>query len=168
MEKMSYPKGLIRHSTQRAIATGKPETQVLRHIFRPRTLVYGSLLAAIVFAWLSGLYLRAPVKVDVIRDRNTLARIANNGNIENVYRFQLMNATEADGRYAISVAGLPGLKIATESNVDLKAAQSHTMAVRVQIEPGDLPAGSKPIVFTIRDLDRNVDIQEKSTFVVPR
>ncbi len=112
--------------------------------------------------------MRAPIKVDVIRDRNAMARIVDNGIVENVYRLQMMNATERDGTYRISVSGLPGLTVASSDEARIKAAQSQMLAVRVRVDPKDLAAGSKPIVFTISDLGHKIEIHEKSTFVLPR
>jgi cytochrome c oxidase accessory protein FixG len=168
MEKMSYPKGLIRHSTQRALAAGDRQTTWYAHAFRPRTLVYGSLLGAIVIAWFTGLMLRAPVKVDVIRDRNTLSRVTATGAFENVYRLQMMNATETDAHYQLQVEGLPGIHLASADTVQIKAAQHENIAVRVRVGPDDLTPGSKPIRFIVRDLKQGAEVIEKSTFLVPR
>ena len=55
--------------------------------------------------------LRQSVKVDVIRDRASLSRIAAGGKLENVYRLQIMNATEQAQRYRISAHGLDGLEL---------------------------------------------------------
>jgi cytochrome c oxidase accessory protein FixG len=168
MVKMNYPKGLIRHSTQRALAVGEQTTNLVRHLLRPRVLVYGGLLASLTIALGTALYQRAPVRVDVIRDRNAFARIVENGVIENVYRFQLMNATEVDANYQISVSGPPGIAIAAGDAAAVKAANSQVMAVRVRMAPDNLPAGSKPIRFTISDRDHSFEVHEKSTFIVPR
>ncbi len=48
MEKMGYPKGLIRYSTQNAIDGKYPDRDIFKHTFRPRTLFYTVLLVGIV------------------------------------------------------------------------------------------------------------------------
>ena len=57
---------------------------------------------------------RLPFKVDVVRDRSALACIVEFGCIEDVYRLQLMNASEARQNFHFSVEGLPGLMVASE------------------------------------------------------
>jgi hypothetical protein len=81
------------------LANGWSTAQMIRRGFRPRVLIYTGILVAITVALGVSLYLRTPLKVDVIRDRGALARMVEQGRIENVYRLQLMNATEATQVY---------------------------------------------------------------------
>ena len=90
MDKMGYPKGLIRYSTQNAI-DGKP-TRVLR----PRILVYGLLLAGFMVAWAVGVGTRSDLIVEALRDRNALYRETADGLVENAYTLKLVN--KADDR----------------------------------------------------------------------
>ena len=83
------------------------KSETWQHVFRPRVLVYMAILTAIVIAMFVSLALRTPFKVDVIRDRGVMARTVAGGKIENVYRLQVMNATEMTQRYKISASGLP-------------------------------------------------------------
>ena len=48
MDKMNYPRGLIRYDTQNGLAQHLSRSQRLARIFRPRVLVYGAILAVIV------------------------------------------------------------------------------------------------------------------------
>ena len=112
--------------------------------------------------------MRTPFKVDVVRDRGALARIVQGGQIENVYRLQIMNATEAGQRYRISANGLPGLAVASDSDIYVEATQSRWVAVRVQAPFEAAAAGSHPIRFEIRNQDSTDNVVEKSVFLVPR
>ncbi len=59
-------------------------------------MIYGAILLSGVGALLVGsLAVRMPFKVDVVRDRATLAREVEDGVIENIYRLQIMNAAES-------------------------------------------------------------------------
>jgi hypothetical protein len=53
-----------------------------------------------LLAMLASLVVRTPFKVDVVRDRAALSRIVDGGKLENVYRLQVMNATEEPQHYA--------------------------------------------------------------------
>src|SRR5690606_22707102 len=86
MDKFGYERGLVKYSTQNAMSNGWSRSQVLRRALRPRVLVYSAVLAAIALAVGTSLFLRVPMKVDVIRDRGALARMVEFGRVENVYR----------------------------------------------------------------------------------
>jgi cytochrome c oxidase accessory protein FixG len=169
MDKVGYPRGLVKYSTQNGMAKGWSREQMVRHAFRPRVLVYTGILAVITLAVFVSLFLRTPLKVDVIRDRGALARMVEQGRIENVFRLQIMNATESPQRYQISVEGLEGVMIASESEVDVLSTEVRSAAVRVQIPPNSAPAGSHPIRFHIRSTGSDVsEVVEKAVFIVPR
>ncbi len=168
MDKMGYPRGLVRYTTQNAVAKGWTRPQILRHVLRPRVLLYTGILAAVCLAMLASLILRTPLKVDVVRDRGALSRIAEGGKLENVYRLQVMNATEAVQRYRITATGLDGLRLATETEVTVGPAESRWVPVRLQVDYGSATPGSHPIRFNIDDTDSDAHVSEKSVFLVPR
>jgi cytochrome c oxidase accessory protein FixG len=168
MDKMGYARGLVKYSTENAVNQHWTRSQTLRHVLRPRVLIYSAILGSVVLAMLVSLAMRTPFKVDVVRDRGSLARIANGGRIENVYRLQVMNATEATQRFRISVGGLPGLSIASEEDVTVESTESRWVAVRVQAPFEGAPAGSHPIHFDIVAQDISGKVSEKSVFIVPR
>jgi len=173
MEKVGKPKGLIRYATTNALARGLSQERernwMLRRIFRPRVLLYTAILWGIIFAAGAGLYLRVPLKVDVIRDRAAIAREVEGGQIENVYRLQVMNTTEAPRDYEIRVEGaaaLQGLRLATEPRVSLGITESRAFTVRARVQAG-ATAGTHKIEFHLRALDDDaVQVREKSIFIV--
>jgi cytochrome c oxidase accessory protein FixG len=167
MDKMGYPRGLIRYSTENALARGWSGAQVLRRIARPRVLIYAGILAAIVAAMLLSLWARTPLRLDVIRDRATLTRQTVDGKIENVYRLQVMNAVETGRRYGVTVAGLEGLELVARLPVEVPAASTLAVPVTVRADPATVKAGSHVIEFTIADLDDpRVVVTEKTRFHV--
>ncbi|WP_413860141.1 cytochrome c oxidase accessory protein CcoG [Candidatus Aalborgicola defluviihabitans] len=168
MDKLGYARGLVKYSTQNAITQNWTRGQTLRHVLRPRVLIYSGILAAIVVAMVVSLTLRTPFKVDVVRDRGVLARIVEGGRIENVYRLQIMNATESEQRFTIAADGLPGLVVVTEGDVVVEPTQSRWTAVRVQAPYDAAPAGSHTIHFQISGQGSTGQVTEKSVFIVPR
>jgi len=168
MDKVGYPRGLIRYSTQHAMSEHWGRAEVIRHMVRPRVLVYSSILATVVVAMLVSLSMRIPFKVDVVRDRSTLARIVSGGKIENVYRLQLMNASEAQERYRITASGLAGLAIASDNTFTVDPTQSRWVVLNLQLPYDAAPPGSHPINFEIESLDSPGKLSEKSIFIVPR
>ncbi len=168
MDKMRYSRGLIRFTTQNALAQGLTTGQIVRRALRPRVLVYAVILGALTLAVGISLALRTPLKVDVVRDRASLARIVAGGQIENVYRLQIMNATEQPQRYRITGEGLPGLVVASQAEFGVEAAQSRWVAVRLQVPYEAATPGSHPIRFHIADVAHGVAVTEKSVFLLPR
>jgi len=172
MDKMKYPRGLIRYATHNGLDQQLSQHQMARRVLRPRVIVYGVVLLAISVAFVASLSWRHPFKVDVVRDRATLARLVGEGETENLYRLQLMNATEAPQRYRIDVQGVAGARLVGEPLVDVAAAQARwvTLAVRLPAEASAaLGSGVHPIVFSIAPAAAGeAAVQEKSTFVVPR
>ena len=161
MDKVGKPQKLIRYSTTHALE-GVPT-----RILRPRVLIYCAILGLIVLAAGAGLWLRVPLKVDVIRDRVSISREVADGRVENVYRLQIMNTTEEVREFELAVAGPPSLQLATAPRVRVGAAQNLMVPVRVRAEPGLVPPGSHQIEFSIRALDdERVSVQEKSVFIV--
>jgi polyferredoxin len=131
-------------------------------------LVYGTVLVALSIALVASLVARTPLKVDIVRDRAALSRIVAGGKLENVYRLQIMNATEEPQRYRIAAEGLPGLAVASEPEVAVGPAQSRWVAVRLQLPYGAAAPGSHSIHFTIGTVSGEAQVSEKSAFLVPR
>ena len=170
MDKMNYPRGLIRYTTVNALAHGYDSATMWKRVFRARTLVYLALLAAIVAAMSVSLWLREPLKVDVIRDRGALAREAAPGVIENVYRLQIMNTGEIAQRFSIAAEGLPGLAVVgVDQPVALPGASSRLVPLRLQAPADAGKPGANKIEFVVSSVDDpSLASHEKSTFLFPR
>lgn len=173
MDKVGRPRGLIAYTTERTLLAKKPAhegwREVMAHILRPRVILYTSLLAFIVsgFAW--ALFTRTPVKMNVLRDRATLAREVEGGKIENVYRLRIMNTSEVARRYVLEVEGLPGAAIADLREIEVEAAGSRDIAARVQVDAEALQPGSHEIYFNLQAVDApDVRVHEKTSFLQPR
>ncbi len=168
MDKMASPRGLIRYATQNGMAGRWTPGQVLRRVLRPRVLIYAGALTVLTAGVLASLVVRTPLKVDVVRDRGSLARIAEGGQLENVYRLQIMNATERPQRYRIEASGLDGLRVSPAEPVEVGSAQSRWIAVRLQLPYGSAAAGSHTVYFDVRAAEGSAQVSEKATFMVPR
>ena len=119
-------------------------------------------------ALLFSLVARTPLKVDVVRDRAALARIVEGGQLENVYRLQVMNATERPQRYLVEVRGLAGLRVADAQPIEVEPAAARWVVLRLRVPADQVAAGSHPVYFDVREADGAVQVSEKSVFLVPR
>jgi cytochrome c oxidase accessory protein FixG len=168
MDRMGYDRGLIRFTTQNALTHGRGARDILRHVLRARVLVYATILGSLSFALALSLALRTPLKVDVVRDRAALSRIVPGGKLENVYRLQVMNATEQSQKYRITATGLAGLTVASDGEVVVGPAESRWVAVRLQVPYGSAAPGSHPVQFQVDAAGDAAHVSEKAAFLVPR
>ena len=171
MDKMEYPRGLIRYSTENAIKKHWGGKEIVSHVMRPRTLIYGGILAMICLAFVWGLATREPLRVDIIRDRGVLAREVEGGMIENVYRLQVMNMSESTRQFDLSVSGMEGIRLgefAGQIEVAPATTQSVMLLVQVPADGGE-PGSSNQIFCDVKATDdASVAVREKSTFLLPR
>lgn len=162
MDRMNYPRGLIRHTTEHALK-GKPT-----HILRPRIVIYGALLCSIVAAFVILLAVRKPVAVDVIRDRNALYRLLDDGRVENVYTVKILNKTEQSHRFRIVASGAGQLAIDPDpAQFDVGSGEVYPAAIRVR-RPAYDPVGSETIRFSIAATDKpQLQATAEARFLAP-
>jgi len=167
MDRVGYPRGLIGYSTTNAAEQGLSQRAMFARALRPRVLVYFSILAGIVVAASASLWMRVPLKVDVIRDRGAMSREVEGGLVENVYRLQVMNTVERERRFVVQVEGLASASIAGDGIVDLPAASTQMITVKVRVDPGQVAAGTHKIRFVVAATDdAHVAVDEKSVFIL--
>jgi cytochrome c oxidase accessory protein FixG len=169
MAKIDLPPGLIRYSTEHALANGWSLAQVRQRVLRPRVLIYTALLALIVGVLGAALALRTPLKLDVIRDRGVMGREVEDGLIENVYRLQVMNTAETAHTFRIAVSGLPSISLASPELATLDGASARAVPVRVRVPREAARTGSNRIEFALTAVDDPaLRVAEKAVFIVPK
>ena len=167
MEKVGYPKGLIRYSSETALKRHLSPRDMMRRILRPRVLLYTGILWAIILVAAMTLYQRVPVKMDVIRDR--IASVREGEEVENVYRLQIMNTSEIPRRFLITVSGPDSLELeGSHDPVEVPAASSRMIPVRLEASRSQVKKGANPILFTLRSQHEtpSIVVTEKASFVV--
>ena len=161
MDKVGYPRGLVRYSTEHAVH-GKPTK-----IIRKRTIFYALLLTAIVSTLLYSLATRIPLIVDVIRDRGELYRENADGWIENSYQLKIMNKSENPRKFVIELLEPAGLSIVGATEVEIAGGAINNLALTLQAEPGVFK-GMKPLRLRVTAADDpKVERIEASRFFAP-
>ncbi len=175
MVKMDYPKGLIRYTSERAIETRADARQTRRRLWRPRVIIYSTVWLVLIAVLFGLLMNRAPLRVDVIRDRSVLAREIEGGLIENVYRLQLMNTTEQAMYVTVRAEGLEGLKAESGNSggpvtLELAPASNSLLPVRLILPVDDAQPGPHAIRFVVdaNARGKKTTLDEASSFIVPR
>ncbi len=129
MESIEKPRGLIRYTTEHAL-TGTP-TQVIR----PRLIGYGIVFGALATIFLTGLLMRVPIAIDVIRDRNALFQETADGRIENVYTLKIYNKSQQGHAFRIAIEAPEGIGYRGPAIIVLPAAGKESVPVSLSIDP---------------------------------
>ncbi|MDO5630972.1 MAG: cytochrome c oxidase accessory protein CcoG [Paracoccus sp. (in: a-proteobacteria)] len=117
MDKIGKPRGLIDYmalrdeTAERAGAAPKP---VIKHILRPRTLLYFTLWAGIGVALVVALFMRSPFDLSVSPVRNPLFVPLADGSIRNTYEVRMRNKQHEARPFAITIDGAEGLIVTLE------------------------------------------------------
>jgi cytochrome c oxidase accessory protein FixG len=167
MDKMGYPRGLVRYDTQHAL-----DHQATR-IVRPRVVVYGALLALLIAGFVTALAIRKPLALDVLHDRNTLYRITDAGEIENVYTLKIMNKSEQPRRFAVSLAETEGYRLDPERPIfEVAGGEVFNGAVRIRRDAWEeraedaRPSAEIRLIITALD-DPSLQASAESRFFTP-
>ena len=162
MDKMNYPRGLVRYSTENAMNNEST------HVLRPRMFVYATLLLVIIAGLVISMASRTPVILDVIRDRNSLYRELSGDLIENIYTLKIINQSNNVRWFKLSVAGVTGLVLdGVEDEFSVAGGGILSMPVRVRTNR-DNAYGIMNITFNLTATDdENVFVIEDSRFLGP-
>lgn len=173
MDKVRAPRGLIRLASLRELSGGDTPQNVWASLRRPRVLVYATLLSWCVAALAWAFTQRPDIRMNVMRDRAVMARFVDQGHVENVYRLQLMNATDHAQSLSIDVSSTLPAQLVNPPHLELAPAQAITAALTVRVPNTAAAAHSGqivPLTFAVstgRSLGPS-RVTEASTFVMPR
>ncbi|MAB99004.1 MAG: cytochrome c oxidase accessory protein CcoG [Pseudomonadaceae bacterium] len=116
MDKMDYARGLIRYTSERALAGG--QTRFLR----PRLVAYAATLLVMFGAFVWGVEQRDLIALDVHKDRG-LFRENSQGQIENIYVLKVINKTQQARDYAIALVDSPDFALNGQQQVSLEPGE---------------------------------------------
>ncbi|HLV77215.1 MAG TPA: cytochrome c oxidase accessory protein CcoG, partial [Marinobacter sp.] len=163
MEKMNYPKGLIRYTTENELE-GKTSK-----LLRPRTFGYGAVLGLMIAAVIFTIATRVPAKMDVIRDRGALFSFNGEGRVENSYTVKIHNMSEVPQSFQLRVDGMEGIRILTETSVTITSGENRSMPTVVDVPPESITGTNTEIRFYAEsETDPSLNLETESRFVGPR
>jgi cytochrome c oxidase accessory protein FixG len=162
MDKMQYPRGLIRFSA----GGNTSEPGLLRHMLRPRVLIYSALFA-LIFGWMAYSMLHKPAfKVDIMRDRNIMYRETDRG-VENLYQLHLLNATEKPQHYRIRASGMADISIESEQSLTVGATEEALVPLSLAVPHSD-KTGSQRISIEVTAQPDGETVKTDTTFYLPK
>lgn len=174
MRKVGRPVGLISYDSYANIERRSKGKPARLRLIRPRTLVYGGLMAFVVVIMTFALATRQTLDLNVIRDRSPpFVRLAD-GAIRNDYELKLINMSAAPRRLRVEVVGMEGARLRapnfdTGGHIEARAPADAVTTLRVHVvAPNSVDAGSHRITFMLRDLDTGAIAQSESAFLAGR
>ncbi len=163
MERMNYPKGLIRYTTENAVAGGSVR------VTRPRVLIYAVVLLSLAIALAVSFAMRTPLALDVIRDRNALYRETSQGLVENVYTLKIINMDTTSHDFRLSASGIEGVELLMEMpTVEVSAGDVRSISARLRVDPYNLERPSSRVVFGLEATDNpSLKVETEGRFLGP-
>ena len=155
MDKMNYPRGLIRFTTERNLAAKEKKQKT--NPWRMKSIGYFIMLLAVSAVLIWDVATRIPLEVDVLRDRNQLYRENIEGQIENAFTLKLVNKSQQDQTYRIEVKGFEQFELIGETTKDVSAGEVGTMPVTLAVPPTLLDGQVTEFYFVVTAVD-NADI----------
>lgn len=162
MDKMHYPRGLIRYTTENELE-GKPS-----RLLRPRLFFYAALIAIMAGLFTYTLLTRVPLRVDILRDRNQLYTMDSEGMVDNTYTLKIMNMDQHMHEYLVSVDSPEPVQIVGTRDVVVNAGEVYTLPLRLRADPGALKQSNSGLRFIVTDVqDKSISASQESRFIGP-
>jgi len=163
MEKMDYPKGLIKYTTMNTIDGNKT------NVFRPRIIVYMIILIAVTMGTIASIAARSPIELDIIRDRNILFRETDEGLIENVYTIKIINKDDQAHEYHITASGIENMQLLmSKKHIVADSGLVIEVPVRLVVDPEYLNKRSTTVLFHLNAIDADLSTDEEARFLGPQ
>lgn len=158
MEKMGYPKGLIKYTTEHQQLGNKSK------IFRPKLIGYAAILLLMVGLFISQIMTISPMRLDVLRDRTQLFKINSQGQIENTYTLKVFNKTQQPQTYLLSVTGLPNNRWYGPRSVDVQPGEVLSVPISLGIHFKAITKPVSEIMFKMQD-NKHTTTHSESRFL---
>ncbi len=162
MEKMEYPRGLIRFTSEDQLVNGST------HYIRPRVFGYLTILVVMASVFIYTVANREPITLDVDRDRGTRMYRVQGDTIENVYTLKVHNMDSQAHEFKLIVEGPHPFTIKRYKAVPIEKNEIFTFPVRISAKKSDLQTVKTTVTFTIQSTSNNAIIaSESTTFIAP-
>ncbi|MCP3903918.1 MAG: cytochrome c oxidase accessory protein CcoG [Planctomycetes bacterium] len=144
MDRIKRPRGLIRHSSQAAMETGR------RRVLRPRVVIYPVLLVIVLTLFGVTLAGKAEADVDFLRTRSRPYVVLDSGQVSAQVLVKITNRTQEPRRYEIDV---PEAEEATSPDLPLTVdgGEASTATVRLVLARERFHQGRAPISVRVSD-----------------
>lgn len=151
MDKMGYPRGLVRYDSEVNLARPQPTPPRLDWR-RLKVMGYGLALVLMTGLMAYDLTHRRSFEHSIQQVRQPLYVVLSDGSIRNRYEIRLTNLSGAEDTYTVSARGLPpgALDLGNFQQVTVRRGKSVTVEASVKLDP-DTAARTTEFEFVIRN-----------------
>ena len=173
MEKIGKPRGLIDYlalKDEAAEVAGQEPIPVIRHILRPRTMLYTALWSIVGLGLMFALFIRPDIDLTVAPVRNPTFIVQSDGTIRNVYDIRLRNKHGEARPFEMSVVTDAALTVDVQGGeanvVTVPADDTRLVRVYVSAPPNSQAAQTERTDFTfwVTDTTNNDRASADTTF----
>lgn len=162
MDKLDYPRGLIRFTSEDQLKTGKTR------FLRPRLFGYFGIVLIMTGLLAYTIATRSPLSVDVLRDRSASMYRLQGKEVQNVYTLNISNMDRNPHKYRIELSGDLPYAIKKYRAVTLDEGEVFTLPIRISAPKAAIESESNRLVFTvIAESDASIIAQEATVFIGP-
>ncbi|MGF1779454.1 cytochrome c oxidase accessory protein CcoG [Vibrio nomapromontoriensis] len=158
MDRMGYEKGLINYTTEHRLS-GK-HTKVMR----PKLLGYGAILLVMIALFFVQISAVDPAGLSVLRDRSQLSRTNSDGLVENTYTLKIINKTQQEQQYTLSVSGLESVVWYGKQTITVEPGEVLNLPMSLGVDPEQLSSPVATIQFILSD-NNDFSIEVESRFL---
>ncbi|MDZ7923080.1 MAG: cytochrome c oxidase accessory protein CcoG [Marinagarivorans sp.] len=163
MDKMNYPRGLIRFTSEDELATGRT------NFFRPRLFGYLIIVLVMLGVLVYTIYNRSPLGVDVLRDRSARMYRVQGKDIENVYKININNMDRATHTYTIELDGDLPYTLKNYRPMPIIEGEVFSLPIRVSVPKTAIQHESTDLIIRIiADDNPAITATEKTVFMAPQ
>ncbi|WGL16632.1 cytochrome c oxidase accessory protein CcoG [Microbulbifer bruguierae] len=164
MDKMEYPRGLIRFTSEDELETGKT------NYARPRLLGYALVMLLMVGLFSHQVITRSPVQAEVLRDRGARMYRISQGMVQNVYTVKINNMDQKPHEFSVRVEGNEGYdySLRMQRSVLVTPGEVYSVPIRVSVPKAQLKETKHDIEIVIQAKDNpELEDRHKTVFIGP-
>lgn len=164
MEKVNFPKGLIRYASEENISEKKPFK------FTSRMTAYSAVLILLVIALYSFLLMRSDINSKFLREPGTDFKVVNNALITNEFQYNLQNKTKETKQIHFSLALHKGGTIKViggADNIIVQPGKQVQGKVIITIPQAELSSYKERIKINVMDENNKVLDEYTTSFAAP-
>lgn len=162
MDKMQYPRGLVRFTSEDELKTG------VFKFLRPRIIGYALAVTAMMSAFVYTISTRTPLSVDVIRDRGARMYRISGDQVQNVYTVKINNMDNNPHTYSVGVEGDYPFEVKNYRPVQILAGEVFTVPLRISVPRKALDTEKTTLILKVTASDNDkLQAIETTNFIGP-
>ena len=166
MDRFGLPRGLVSYDSVSNLAARGQGVAARFRLIRPRTLIYGGILAVVASVMLFRLVSRPDTTVNVLHERAPLFVQMSDGAIRNGYAYKVLNMSAENRTYSLTLSGVEGATMdmvggrvpahATALTLEVPRDSVGTFQVFVSAPPSSLADKKMPLRFVLTGAHQTV------------